>query len=335
MSKRKIVMLLGMLLMTVATLISTTYAFVIMNQAVDVDDFDFEFDVQNGILISLDGENFQSGITLDMMKEEILKRTGKKYDEVKYEGVTIKEDNDGKLTYNGDGSLVMIKDHLKADPDKEDYYLHEMVNAEKDDYLTFDLYFKLVGDVNKDIDYKLRLYDTTSVSGKGAKVVPLLADLTDKDGVVHGPTRDIKTISVDPVDSMRFAVTSKDGDGYKTAIYEPTLGLASSAIEGRTENIYNKDRNAMYTYYNSLNPFEVFTEAAKDGDAFDTHKIYEGINYSNEAIGSFEYDDTKAEFKVMKVTLTVWLEGWDADCFVGIPKDLMQFKVKFAFELFQ
>ena len=325
-------MLLAMIVMTITTFISTTYAFVIMNSVVDVDDFDFNVDVQNGILISLDGENFTSGITLEMRKEEILKRPGKNYNDVVYEGVTIKEDQNGKLTYK-DGSLYMVKDHLTPDTTKQDYYLHEMVDALKDDYLTFDLYFKLVGDVDSNVSYKLKLSDNTSVTGKGAKEVPLLTDLTDSNGVVHGPLRENKTVMVDPVDSMRFAITKTSGTDVVTTIYEPSLGLASSAIEGRTETIYDKNKNAMYTYYNNLNPFEMFTKAAQDGDAFDTKHIYDGEKYSDDVIQTFEYDSDLGEFKVIKLTIAIWLEGWDADCFVGIPKDLMQFKIKFAFEL--
>lgn len=324
-------MLLAMIVMTVSTFISTTYAFVIMNQVVDVDDFDFNIDVQNGVLISLDNENFTAGITLDMIKDEILKRTGKKYNEITYEGVTIKQDQDGNIMYK-DNSLYMQKDHLTPDLNHQDYYLHEMVDADKDDYLTFDLYFKLVGDVSPDIKYKIKLSDITSVTGKGAKDVSLLTDLTDKDGVVHGPLQNSKTISVDPVDSMRFAITNV-GDELKTRIYEPSLGLSSSAIEGRTSDIYDKNKNAMYTYYNNLNPFEKFTKAADDGKAFDTIHIYEDVKYSDEVIGEFEYDNDLNEFKVIKLNIAIWLEGWDADCFVGIPKDLMQFKIKFAFEL--
>ncbi len=329
--RRKLILSLFSLAVVLACTVTTTYAWFARNREAWIDDFELEFDTSNGMLISIDGENFSSGITLDQVKAEIQKRTGKAYNEIVYEGVTPSLDNNGHLQYNEDGSIKMVKDHLT--PVDEYYSTHSMVAAEKYDYLTFDIYFRMYGDFSSNGEYKLKLKEETALKGKGAKEVELYADVVDKDGVIHGPNRESKTISVDPVNAMRLAFTKKVDGNNVTTIYEPGLGLGSAAIEGSTEAIHDKNKNAMYTYYNNLNQFEKFTSAATDGDSFKTTKIYENKKYSDDVLAVFEYDNEKKIFKDVKLTFTIWLEGWDADCFVGIPKDIMKFAMCMSFEL--
>ncbi|MBQ9448752.1 MAG: hypothetical protein IJU60_02610 [Acholeplasmatales bacterium] len=329
--RRKLILSLFSLAVVLACTVTTTYAWFARNREAWIDDFELEFDSSDGMLISIDGENFSSGITLDQVKNEIKRRTNKEYKDIIYEGVTPNLDNNGHLQYNDDGSIKMIKDHLT--PVDEYYSTHSMVAADNDDYLTFDVYFRIYGGFASDGDYKLKLKDETSLTGKGERNVELYADATDKNGVVHGPNQELKTISVDPVNAMRFAFSQTDDNITETRIYEPGLGLGSAAIEGSTDAIHDKNKNAMYTYYNNLNQFEKFTTAASDGDSFDTVKIYEGKKYSDDVLASFEYDEESKSFKDIKLTFTIWLEGWDADCFVGIPKDIMQFAMRLSFEL--
>ena len=80
----------------------------------------------------------------------------------------------------------------------------------------------------------------------------------------------------------------------------------------------------MYNYYNSLHPHEPFTKAAEDGEAFDT------INaIANSKVGEFIYKNN--EYSVIKLTLAIWLEGWDADFLAGTPIEATKFKVNLGF----
>ena len=38
-------------------------------------------------------------------------------------------------------------------------------------------------------------------------------------------------------------------------------------------------------------------------------------------IGEFKFNSDKNEYNVIKLEMYIWLEGWDADYFIGIPEN--------------
>ena len=86
--------------------------------------------------------------------------------------------------------------------------------------------------------------------------------------------------------------------------------------------------------YNNLYPFTKFTSAAQDGEAFN-----DNVDLSvDRDLAKFvrTYDDTTNEangFKVLKVTVSIWLEGWDADYFLNVENGQSKFAVRLKFEL--
>ena len=116
-------------------------------------------------------------------------------------------------------------------------------------------------------------------------------------------------------------------------LYEPSLGLGSAAVEGATDDIHNKDKNAMYTYLNSIHGDSAFTQAAHDGNAYtDTEE-----SFQKNPISTFKYDSeyenpvSKLNFRDIHLVITVFMEGWDADYIIGTPNEASSFKVNLAF----
>lgn len=382
----KYILLSCMLAMTIACLTSTTYAFVILNQSVEVEIFNLEIDSGDGVLISLDGKNFANGIT----KQQLEAKLGTSFDDIKLAPTTVKHskagvDNDtvnGKIKYDSTTNhLIMQKDSIVKYPeghelhDSDVYGTHEFIDAtENKDYVTFDLYFKIVGQYDVSKNYKIALSSdsflkNTYVDENGSSYRDVILENNlityDENGhaVTYGPNEktneyDRTKISVNPVDAMRMAfyqnvvkdpnrstntsrIDATGTDDNEIVIIENSVGLGSAAIEGRNASTdpnnlkYDKTMNAMYTYYNNLYPFTKFTEAAQDGEAFNNNVTLAQDRDLARFVRTYA-DDTATEangFAVLKITVTLWLEGWDADYFLNVENGLSKFAVRLKFEL--
>ena len=335
-----------MFIFTVMSLITTTYAFIILNKSVDVDPFNMDVKSGGGLLISLDGKKYSSGITLDELKEQIKKNTNKEYNELICAPVSVKE-TAGKIDYDNDNHLIMEKDHVYG---IDLYKDHEMVIANACDYLTIDFYFEVIGNVDFTKNYKLTLSAESKLTGGKTKTVTpknYLASYDKATGniVEYGPDKENKQVDVNPLDALRMAIYHNiDGDSKDTRIdltnnssneiyiIENSLGLGSSAIEERSDESsekydskHDKNKNAMYTYYNSLFPFEKFSKAAEDGEAFNTRTLGE--------LDLARFIKDGNDYLPLKISVTIWLEGWDADYFLESDNGLSEFEIYLKFEL--
>ncbi len=322
---KKTKILLGslMTLGTFATAVSTTYAFVVLNDEVKVEEFNFNLETDAGLLISTDGINFSQDITASQIQNVISNNTGVAYNNAKYKGVTLSQ-TDGKINFDNNGYPLFVKDKLTELPSPigDRYYDHGYQAAANNDYIMFDLYFQLTNQGSITAPYSLSFMDITSIKSNG----PIDYTLSNVMTTTTGTHASGDTITFDPVNAMRLGL--KNHDTNKFTIYEPGIGLGSAAIEGSTEDIHNKDKNAMYTYYNSAHPREPFLVAASDGEAFDTIS-----SFTDNPIGEFVYDNTSHTYNIIKITIAIWLEGWDADFFRGIPQDASIFDINLGFKL--
>ena len=332
-----------MLFVSAATLVSTTYAFVILQNEAQVEELDFEIESDLGLLISLDGKNFSQDITKKMLQQQILKNTGnegKTWSEanIKYSGVTLSPDlgnkselyNTNKVKRDLDNNPMFQKDSLEPIAGS-DYFKHQPAAAAIDDYLKLDLYFKLVEQGTHKNDVQLRFTGNTGITGKGVQDVIVdntftYKDVTDGTSITKRPGDVIK---VDPVDAMRLAIVNHN-DNHKLTVYEPTLGLGSAAIHQDGDNLFPENKhqpeyNPMLQYYNVLHPLSPFDTEGTPNEGFMTKdKIGEDI------VGTFKYNDG---YEIIHTTVFVFLEGWDAGFFIGIPVDAQSFILKLGFEL--
>lgn len=316
--KRKLVISIFMLALTIVTLGSTTYAWFVSNANAQLDEVDLKIENTEGLLVSLDGVEFYKDLSKEQIIQAIEKKMDVKYDTLLLDGVSLKHDDQGKIMYDSSGNPLFVTDALSA-IEGTDRFSHTSIDAKKESHISFDLYFKAITTGGDHPNYQLKVNEF-SIYGL-IKTIMLDNKLTTT-------SRSYKagdSITVRPSDAMRVGVTYSDNEVSKTDVYEPNLGFGSSAIEGATNDIHNKFKNAMYTYYNNTHPLSQFTSAATAGEGFETL-----TSYSNQQYGTFTYDSEQASYNVIPLTIDIWLEGWDADYFMGASPDTVSARLSFT-----
>ncbi len=264
-------------------------------------------------------------------------------------------------TYSSD-----YKDLVK---ENERVYGHKYEKANERDYVFFDLWAMVADDTQSGKNYSLKLSDKTVITGKEQTVtvlnkmttpadVDLRTATTRNDGttIVKGSYVAQDKITVNPANAMRLGITTLEGSTNSTNVdttqtemtavsgdisvnvFEvPTntdtcKNLGSYAVAGVTDTTTdakyrNPALNAMYTYYNSLFPLSPFVSGVEDNG-----QLASIDKYTETELGVFTYDDTKTtKYNIIKLSVMVWLEGWDADYFAGISN--AEVGVKLGFEI--
>ena len=342
--RRKISLLAMMVMASLITLVSTTYAFFVLNDEAKISSFDFEIENQDGLLLSLDGKNFYQDLSYEMIAKAI----------VEAQGQTYTKDTDTVLNYfslsgvqlatngtsvnvestTGGSTVSFVKDSLSAVTpgagSLDDLaYEHVMVDADAYSYITFDLYCKVETNAMTEAElasgYELYFSDRTSITGSSQKVT-LVNSLTTQTGELEAGDE----LEVNAADAMRIAVLDKDSG--EIQVFEPNIGLGSSAVEGGSGD-NNPSTNAMYTYYNNTHPLSPFASAASPNAQFETIRE---TALTTTKLGVFKYEandveDLNDNFNVIKLTIMIYMDGWDADYFMGINENNL--KVKLGFEI--
>ncbi len=315
--------------MTAVCLGTSTYAWFSKNEVVWTEETDFNLDFYSGLLISFDGANYHQDVTKAQLAQAM---TGiededealEAFKQISLDGVTPKMENE-KIQYDDTTKYVKftydtVDEEGHDDGNGNTVYDHTAVDAVANNkYLRFDLWFKLAdGGVPKSASapvYNLVFTDKTSVKSKAGKQE---VTLLNKLNTMTEEKSAGETIDVDGANSLRVGVETYNDDNQDMIVFEPVneYNLGSAAVEGRADDLHNPAKNAMYTYYNNFFR-EKFTQAADDGEAFETYsKFTDGV------LGTFEasLDSTTNQYVYndIKLTMYIWLEGWDADYFYGI-----------------
>ena len=335
---RKVILGSIALSLTLICLISTTFAWFARNQNAWIQDFDIDLTGVEGLQLSLDGNSWSQDITSEELKKSIAESV-ENFDKIEFGCVSVKHNTDGTIKFDQNKQVQFGYDNVVQDPTTKTFS-HETLDAEanKDKgYIKFDLYVRSVASYEEKRTYSLRMTDVTDITSDPVNV-KLANTLTTREIVGEGAERHYTdnykeyhtgdNLLVDISNAVRFGMytVDQDNDGkfsrYNSFdVYEMTndYDLGSSALEGSTDNIHDKTKNAMYTYYNSYFGRYPFTEAAQaNGDAFKT-KTREQL--LERELGRFNYVETKDSYNIIKLELYIWLEGWDADYFVGIPEN--------------
>ena len=265
---------------------------------------------------------------------------------------SIKNDTTGKYS----------AEYKAAVAENERFYGHKYEKASEKDYIFFDLWAMVADDTESGKNYSLKLSEKTSITGVEQTVtvlnkmttpadVDLRTATTRNDGtaVVKGSYVAQDEITVNPANAMRLGITTLEGSTNSTnvdttqasmtavsgdvsvKVFEvPTntdtcKNLGSYAVAGATTNSRNPELNAMYTYYNSLFPLSPFVNGVEDNG-----QLASIDKYTETELGVFTYDDTKTtKYNIIKLSVMVWLEGWDADYFAGIKNAEVSVKLGF------
>lgn len=245
----------------------------------------------------------------------------------------------------------------------DNFYGHAYKEAGWQDYVFFDLWAMVADDTQSGKDFDLKFSSRTEITGKEEEVTLLnnmtttgaederTGSRTDGRAYVNGKYVAQDTIKVNPADAMRLGVVTLDNSinaqnigenngerdtnvtDFKVNVFEVNQGLGSYAVAGQTNTAAadykaarNPELNAMYTYYNSLFPLSPFTKGVDDNGQLNTKSTY-----TDTVLGTFTYNTTSKNYNIVKLSVMVWLEGWDADYFAGIKDATVA--VKLGFEI--
>ena len=89
----------------------------------------------------------------------------------------------------------------------------------------------------------------------------------------------------------------------------------------RLDKLYNSSYNAMYTYYNNIKTEDTLENKLPhfDTDLPQTIRSLTTFDESGVKINTKEVVATIKSGEVTKVAFRFWIEGWDGDCFDGLP----------------
>ena len=324
--------------MTFTCLTTTTYAWFARNKEAWTEEVDIEIENYGGLLISVDGVNFKASIdNLDIKRAIVAKAYGlnindltdpeaveQRFKEMKFKDVTTKD----LVTFN------TINEHKKTDG----YY--EIIEANPINYYKFDLFFMIdaQGTQNEDFDLTFvsnsyKAEDNKDDDASGNARVPYIKSIPTKASVHSGFSVGAgedkidyaagDKIDVDLKNAVRIGVIHDETRSGIT-IYEPYKGLGSYAIEGEDDKDYDPAYNYMLrhleAYGGGLRPLP-----GEDKDIYkNTQKDFEG----EVSFGRFTANDNK--YNKLKLTICIWLEGYDSDYLSTVDDVSMSFGLTFC-----
>lgn len=310
--------------MALVCLTTTTYAWFAKNADAWVDEFKVDIRQDEGLTISVDNENFFSDITTEQVtKAVIAKRLGINYSDVTEELVTqYKDDLTLASVSTNDLQTFTTVDSKSTteyrDSENKTYYVPRTLEANEFGYISFDLYFKAEV-ATSDAFSKYRLQFTTSTTTDNERGVSYIKSSSQDQKIYNNLTTyengGLKLyssgdlININPANAMRIGVLTENN---VSTIYEPNTGYSSYALKGNHDIKYHPYYNPMLTYFNNSHSAKL--EPLDDLDVYrNTQKDFDG----NISFGTFErsVDQTTNEvtYNNLKVTVFLWLEGYDGD----------------------
>lgn len=319
MRKNKLMISAITLAFAVVAVVSTTFAWFTMNTETTVEDLEFNAASSTGLYMSLDGTNWKTRLTAADLKayEASLTTENSKPDNIK--GFA----SDFILS-----PATLLKS--KHDTENKTVSLVDQANAASNGYVTFTIYFK--SDVKSDI-----LVNTLSVESEEVKnfEVAYNKDTTtqntfdefwmEKDGAekdgktilstklsnavrVHLGGAVASELMIDPSmtenQAAGFGGILPGNESYSHQYLKHVSYNEAVAIEGQEEFGYDEDSQEFTNVYSSYSKFE-----------------------DNSYILTLEGSDTAGYSG--SVTVTLWVEGFDSDCFDILFNTSLEFNLKF------
>lgn len=303
---RKLVLSFITLLLSVATLTTTTFAWFNLTDFGMLDGLELNVTGDQLLFVSIDGENFKQSLTYNDLKPFV--------EGVRLDAVTS---SNGFDVYSKTGHLT------------------------KQNYISFPLWFRttnntynglyLTDDLSKLYNYETALnynFDGTYVFSKGVK---WQADCTFNNGDEIVDKGVVKTYFA--TEALRIGITEVNlEDSFNTnkpsdyinhqAIFDlsnnpsRSFGCEFGAID-REKVILGRlperitSQSVITTLSGFKNPYEVVDDTSLVARFFEGNK----------------YNDYKTYYA--KVMVNIWLEGWDPDCFDSITNDLLLIQLSF------
>ncbi len=251
--------------------------------------------------------------------------------------------------------------------DGKKYFLLQDVNeSESYSYLQFDVWFTVESSKSATKNYDLKFVTDRYIAqeanaGNDIKASYIKGDESEvllyndmitqgtedkrtgnrSDGTAYEKGKYVSgdTIKVNCQDAMRVGLTrleQKGHDDNQKFIFEPNEGLGSYALKDylNTTNAdatkFDPNKNAMYTYFNNLNEAQL---APLEMTSFDfVNNVYRNNLKDDISLGEIVPNETLTSYTALKYTVTIWLEGYDADYVIGMYNTSLKMYLNFCIE---
>lgn len=296
-------------ILVLVTCVTSTYAWYAMTRTNNVDDFNFDIKGGNSLAISTNGIDFKDSLTSLEVKCAILQKRG-------IDASSLSEEKVNSLL-NIVLDPVTPKDYTSLD--KGFKYVDDK-DASDYKYISFDIYLASNND-NKEEGTAVRFSNTNPVVASD-KFISF--DGTNvKDDTTLGKISD--GVKMNLANAMRLGITS-----YDICKYSDVLGASLNpkttiySIGGNTPNIkddvynfggINAEYNLAVDVYNQKSENKISLPQNERNDIpYDTTEIIS----ANEGLSSG---------MMKKMTIYLWLEGWDADCITELQGETFTFEL--------
>lgn len=352
---RKFILSVSSLALTAICLSSTTYAWFAKNANAWTEDYEIKLHTDEGLKISVDGIHWYDSISRDQLSNAI----------ALYRYNTI--NSNAKITYEeltptivanySTTSLAPVSpdddfDFYGFDPNKEYipsnglYELDNLTEAKVlGNYVCFDLYFQAIPSSNDaKSKYNLVFADEALAEGFGvSKIEAENSTITLANQLNIPESKDIRfnpetiglyksgeTITINPANAMRMAVTgTKDpiiyeinNDGYGSYALKD---IPDGAIDDSIKDLYDASKNPMYTYFNNTHNQGNLDIPYYAEKYLKTEKDFDGLKNLGEFVR-----DSEGNYNDVKITVYIWLEGYDADYLEGVNTESVHFFLNFT-----
>ncbi len=360
---RKIYFSLFLSLIVVMTTVTVTFAFITTNRNVYVDKFNMSIggtgkdnSKKSGLVLSIDGVNFDTDLnSLDIKKAILLK---KGYSQA----ISMNEEQINSLYSNYSGLLNLTPtNYLNLNEG-----FHGLVDTKITNYgyISFDLYVSTTNANYSNQQYLSLYFADENMSNCESIDSDMLIDVD----AIHPTLNKIPdTIKVNPQNAARLGIvtyqTQEKGNAsistqqVSSKIYrfdDNECSVTSDGLYnfgGITPKFYTNENNVTYQLdpnkdndkelYNSSDSY-VFNYMQKyyntimnlkiKDEAFESEELKYRDTYDQYIYNSCIFDTSMklTHDKMVKLTVYLWIEGWDSDCFNTILTSTLDFDLKFT-----
>ncbi len=296
-------------ILVLITCVTSTYAWYAMTRTNNIEDFNFDINGGNSLAISTNGIDFQESLSSLDVKRAILQKRG-------IDASSLNEDKVNSLL-NIILDPVTPKDYSSLD--KGFKYVDDK-DASDYKYISFDIYLASNND-NKEEGTSVRLSTINPVKAENKFVSFIGSNVNDEASLGEIS----KGVKMNIANAMRLALVSYDScknsdilnasNNPKTTIY--SIGGNTPNIKDGVYNFggINADYNLAVDLYNQKSETKIsLPENDRNDIDYDTTEIisvHDGL-YSG---------------MMKKITIYLWLEGWDADCITELQGEAFTFEL--------
>ena len=319
--RKKLILSIAASLVIVMTLTSTTFAWFAKNREAWIDNFELEIENYDGLWISVDGTHFSQSVTTSELKRAIIaKRDNKEYNDSSLDAEYV-NDEYSKLRFK-DITTRDLKNFYTVNQNSQTDGYYNFMEASKDNYVKFDLYFMLEPFGEGNLEYDLKFVNDTVVNDlevglpyiESGEVKTKSVTSFEVLNLLNGATIQYSygnELSFDPANAMRISAVNETEN--KVNVYEPNMGLSSYAIKDG-EGIFDPKANLAYQYLNAYARYDLPVLEQKETDIYDFKMTHKSFN-DDVSLGTFK--NTNGEYNVIKLEMSIWLEGYDGDYIAG------------------